>query len=446
MQKKNNRLVFNILLLLLLGVSALFYWNILSSVIAGIIFAFILNPAVSYIESYGVGRTLSIIAIYFIISLSIVITMIFVVPKVISQGESIFSYLNSSTAVKKAMGTVPLVEEKGSTEEKGIINIYLNYDHKQEKIVINNQGKILTSPDSLDMESVLITHEATSEVSPEPSSNPIPEAPIPQFTYADSLSQESLKKFMEIPVLSQITEYIEYIDKKITFIDITDEIKKVSSNLKEQIIQVPKIVITNVSRIASTFAFVFMIPFISFFILKDKNLFSKMFNTFIPNRFFELYITITHKISELVSSFLRALVIEIIIVGVLTAIVLSIIGVNYSILIGLLAGLANMVPYFGPFFGVIFAISSVILTGQDLSMILYIIFGMWGVQVLDNNIVYPIVIGKSTNIHPLYVFLTVVAGGFLFGVLGMILSVPIVYIVSEISKELYSSLKKYDII
>jgi predicted PurR-regulated permease PerM len=430
MQKKNNRLVFNISLLLLLGVAAVFYWNILSTVIAGIIFAFILNPAVSYIESYGVGRTVSIIAIYFVIALSLVISMIFVVPKVVNQGESIFSYINKSEVVQKAMRKNPATASSEATDDKAVINIYLNYDKSQEKIVLNKEGMIV-APKKKETSPVIL---------------PPVEAILPEVSYTDSLSQESLKKFMEIPILSKITNYIEYIDNKITFIDITDEIKNASKNLKDQIIEVPKIVISNVSKIASTFAFVFMIPFISFFILKDKNLFSKMFNTFIPNRFFELYITITHKISELVSSFLRALLVEIIIVGVLTAIVLSFIGVNYAVLIGLLAGLANMVPYFGPFFGVVFAISSVILTGQDVSMIIYIIFGMWGVQVLDNNVVYPIVIGKSTNIHPLYVFLTVVAGGYLFGVLGMILSVPIVYIVSEISKELYASLKKYDII
>ncbi len=427
MQKRSNRLVFNIFLLLLLGVAAVFYWNILSSVIAGIIFAFILNPAVSYIQSYGVSRTLAIIAIYLLIGLSLVVTMIFVVPKVISQGESIFSYLNKSEMVQKAMGKQ---EEKGiqKTQTNKEIHIHLNYDRNSDKFVIDEQGKLLG--DSL-----------ITKAKDNPS-----EKDLQSYTLVDSLSQESLKKFMEIPILAQITEYINYIDDKITFIDITDEFKKMTQGLKDQIIEVPGIIISNVNKIVSTFAFVFMIPFISFFILKDKNLFSKMFNSFIPNKFFELYITITHKISELVSSFLRALVIEIIIVGVLTALVLSIIGVNYAILIGLLAGFANMVPYFGPFFGVVFALSSIVLTGQDLSMGLYVIFGMWGVQVLDNNIVYPIVIGKSTNIHPLYVFLTVVAGGYLFGVLGMILSVPIVYIVSEISKELYSSLKKYDII
>ena len=310
-----------------------------------------------------------------------------------------------------------------------IINIYMNYDKKQERFVIDGSEQIINKP----KEEIIELQEADT-------------ANIAPLTHSDSLKNGSLEKFMEIPILAQVIDYVNFIDDKLTFVDITDEFKKVVEGLKEEIVQVPMIVISNVKKIASTFAFVFMIPLISFFILKDKNLFSKMFNRFIPNRFFELYITITHKISELVSSFLRALLIEIFIVAVLTAIVLTIIGVNYSILIGLLAGFANMVPYFGPFFGVVFAIGSVILTGQDISMILYVIFGMWGVQIIDNNIVYPIVIGKSTNIHPLYVFLTVVAGGTMFGVLGMIISVPVVYIVTEISKEMYSSLKKYDII
>lgn len=430
MLKKNSKLTFNIFVLLLFGVASVFYWNILASLLAGIVFAFILNPAVSYIESYGVSRIISIAAVYSIIILTIFITMIFVIPKVITQGESIFSFINQSETVQNVMASTPKAD-KASIQAKTapIVNIYMNYDKKQERFVIDGSEQIINKP----KEEVIEPQElSTTNITP--------------LTHSDSLKNGSLEKFMEIPILAQVVEYVNFIDDKLTFVDITDEIKKVVGGLKEQIVQVPMIVISNVKKIASTFAFVFMIPLISFFILKDKNLFSKMFNRFIPNRFFELYITITHKISELVSSFLRALLVEIFIVAVLTAIVLTIIGINYSILIGLLAGFANMVPYFGPFFGVVFAIGSVILTGQDLSMIFYVIFGMWGVQIIDNNIVYPIVIGKSTNIHPLYVFLTVVAGGTMFGVLGMIISVPVVYIVTEISKEMYSSLKKYDII
>ncbi|MBI9030630.1 AI-2E family transporter [bacterium] len=430
MLKKNNKLVLNLLITLLLGVAVVFYWNILSTVIAGIILAFILNPAVSYIQSYGVNRTLSIILVYAMIFLSFIIALIFVVPKVASQGESIFTYLNTSQVVQKAMKGDIIEDETANKSSAKEINIYLHYDDEQKKIVVNEEGDLIP------------------QVKESPELEPLPQVQDvgPVMTYADSISQQSIKKFMEIPILSEITDYVNYLDEEITFINIREELKNLTHNLKAKLIQAPEVLVSNISRIASTFAFVFMIPFISFFILKDKNLFAKMFNRFIPNRFFELYITITHKISDLVSSFLRALVVEILIVGVLTAITLTIIGVNYAVLIGLLAGFANMVPYFGPFFGVVFAISSVVLTGQDLSMILYVIFGMWGVQIIDNNIVYPIVIGKSTNIHPLYVFLTVVAGGYMFGVIGMIISVPIVYIVSEISKELYSSLKKYDII
>lgn len=430
MLKKNNRLIFNIFVLLLFGVAALFYWSILATLLAGIIFAFILNPAVSYLESFGIKRFLAISIIYLFIGLSIFITMIFVIPRVISQGESILSFIGRSEVVQQAMTTIPKVaKESEENTANPTVNVYLTYDEKQQKFIADNSQDTLIKPVS------------KAEVAPEP-----PATNITQTTESDTLTNDPLEMLLEVPILSQIIDYISYIDNKITFISIADEAAKLINMLKEEIFKVPMIIISNVKKIASTFAFVFMIPLISFFILKDKNLISKMFNRFIPNRFFELYITTTHKISELVSSFLRALVIELVIVAVLTAIVLFVIRVNYAILIGILAGFTNMIPYFGPFFGVVFAISSIILTGQDPSMILYVIFGMWGVQIIDNNIVYPLVIGKSTNIHPLYVFLTVVAGGTMFGVLGMIVSVPVVFIVSEISKETYSSLKKYDII
>lgn len=430
MLKKNSKLVFNIFVLLLFGAAAVFYWSILATLLAGIIFAFILNPAVSYIESFGIRRVIAISIIYLFIGSSIFITMIFVIPRVISQGESILSFLGRSEVVQQAMTPTSKIAKEGEEGKVNpVVNVYLTYDKKQQKFVTDGSKNTPNKPIK------------KAVVPPEPSATN-----ITQTTDSDTLANDPLEMLLEIPILSQIIDYINYIDSKITFISIADETTKLIGMLKEEIFKVPMIIIANVKKIASTFTFVFMIPLISFFILKDKNLISKMFNRFIPNRFFELYITTTHKISELVSSFLRALVIELVIVAVLTAIVLFAIRVNYAILIGILAGFTNMIPYFGPFFGVVFAISSIILTGQDPSMIIYVIFGMWGVQIIDNNIVYPLVIGKSTNIHPLYVFLTVVAGGTMFGVLGMIISVPVVFIVTEISKETYSSLKKYDII
>jgi predicted PurR-regulated permease PerM len=68
---------------------------------------------------------------------------------------------------------------------------------------------------------------------------------------------------------------------------------------------------------------------------------------------------------------------------------------------------------------------------------------MYLIQVLDNNIVYPIVVGTSINMHPLIVFLTVLAGGWSGGIVGMLVSVPIVYLVYNLTKVLYVNFKEY---
>ncbi len=428
MLKKTNRLLFNSFLLLVILFAGFLYWNVLSAVLASIVFAFVLNPAVSWIESYGYSRTLSIVVIYLVIAIILATSMLVVLPRIFSQGEDIFSYLRESHEINSPKAKKDFEEkirDKDKLPPERVINIHLHNDETTDKWTLSADGTLTKDTAIID------TVRQVESLS---------------LTKADSTYQKSMERLAKYPLIAQLNNLIEDIDERIVFVDLRYEIRNAFDRLKQQIIEVPAILLVNLEKLASMFAFIFMIPFISFFILNDMNIFIKMGNRFIPNRIFELFLTITHKINELVSSFLRALLIEVLIVGILSSIVLTIIGVNYSILIGFLAGLANMVPYFGPFFGVLFAIVSVILSGQDLGMIIYVIFGMWGVQVLDNNIVYPIVIGKNTNMHPLHVFLTVVAGGYLFGILGMIISVPLVYIITEITKELYSSLKKYDII
>ena len=137
---------------------------------------------------------------------------------------------------------------------------------------------------------------------------------------------------------------------------------------------------------------------------------------------------------------------EILIVGGLASIVLTSLGVPYGIMIGFTAGLANIIPYFGPWMGGLLAVVSVLMSGLPPITILYVGIGMYLIQVLDNNIVYPIVIGTSINMHPLIVFLTVLAGGWAWGLLGMLVSVPLVYLIYSFTKVLYINLKEFKVI
>jgi predicted PurR-regulated permease PerM len=71
---------------------------------------------------------------------------------------------------------------------------------------------------------------------------------------------------------------------------------------------------------------------------------------------------------------------------------------------------------------------------------------MYIVQVIDNNVVYPVVVGTTIDMHPLWVLLTVLAGGWYGGILWMLISVPMVFLVYQLVMVLYTNLKEFRII
>ncbi len=193
-------------------------------------------------------------------------------------------------------------------------------------------------------------------------------------------------------------------------------------------------------------SFIVAIPIVGFFMLKDEESIKSWFLSVIPNRYFEMTIILVEKIDEIIGTYIRALLIEVIIVGILATIVLTALGVQYSLLIGLIAGFANAIPYFGPWIGALLAMSSVLISGQNPIMLLWVGGGMALVQALDNNLIYPIVIGNKTEMHPLVIMLTVIAGGYLFGILGMFLSVPVLFLLRGLITVMYRNLKEFEII
>lgn len=236
------------------------------------------------------------------------------------------------------------------------------------------------------------------------------------------------------------------IDNHVPILKLNDNFVKLITQLNHTLMDIPGLLINNYQRILEALSLIATIPIIGFFLLKDNYKFRKDFLSLIPNRYFEITLILMHKVDEIIGKYLRAMVYEIIIVGGLSAIVLSFLGINYAVLIGFLAGLANIIPYLGPFMGVLFAISSILISGSPPILILYVIIAMYLIQVLDNNIVYPYVVGTTIEMHPLMVLLTVIAGGWAWGLFGMLVSVPLVYLIYNVIKVLYLNLRDYELI
>ncbi|WP_432671066.1 AI-2E family transporter [Flavobacterium sp. SM2513] len=182
--------------------------------------------------------------------------------------------------------------------------------------------------------------------------------------------------------------------------------------------------------------------FITFFFLKDRKLFTYMTKSVLPEQHSDRILDSLDKINHLLSRYFIGLLIQLSIVFVLYLIVLLIFGIDNAFVIAFLCAVLNIIPYVGP---LIASVLAAILTminnlGADfqseiLPTTIYVMIGFWIVQVIDNNFSQPYIFSSSVNSHPLEIFLVILIAGFLFGIMGMIIAVPLYTILKVVGKE-----------
>jgi predicted PurR-regulated permease PerM len=193
--------------------------------------------------------------------------------------------------------------------------------------------------------------------------------------------------------------------------------------------------------------------FITFFFLKDKSMFLKGAESLIPDSQEEKVLNSVEKINLLLSRYFIGLLIQLFIVFILYTIVLFIFGIPNALIIAFLCAILNIIPYLGPLIASILAALFTMLSnlGSDfqseiLPTTIYVLIGFWIVQVIDNNFSQPIIFSKSVSSHPLEIFLIILIAGFSFGIIGMIIAVPLYTIIKVICKEFFPENKFIQII
>ncbi|OGH09020.1 MAG: hypothetical protein A2152_01365 [Candidatus Levybacteria bacterium RBG_16_35_6] len=182
-----------------------------------------------------------------------------------------------------------------------------------------------------------------------------------------------------------------------------------------------------ISRIISFFLFLVA----GYYFLKEGNrIFNRLLN-FIPKDLRLDMEIMLRKTNRVFASYLRGQVFLVVLVSVALFIPLSILGVKFALILAIFSGFAEIVPIFGPIFaGAVAALITLIsgtanfpmptLQGAVIVIVIYFV-----VRMLEDYFVIPHVMGKITDLHPLIILFAVVAGGHLFGLLGLILAVPI---------------------
>ncbi|KNY28235.1 protein of unknown function UPF0118 [Pseudobacteroides cellulosolvens ATCC 35603 = DSM 2933] len=171
---------------------------------------------------------------------------------------------------------------------------------------------------------------------------------------------------------------------------------------------------------------------IAYYFIKDSKSFRDGFLSLVPRKWRNGLINTGREINQILSNFIQGQLLTALIVGVLEALGLLLINSKYPFILGLIGGIANIIPYFGPFLGCLPAVALALIESPIKALWTIIIFSL--VQQIDNAFISPKIIEGKLGLHPLTTIVAVLIGGEFFGIIGMLVSVPIFAIIKVILK------------
>lgn len=330
----------------------------LSSVIIAIIFAYIIDPIVNYLERKGVKRQFGVIIVYISAILIFGILIVSVIPKTINEISNLLTSLPAmvDTLIREVNNFASNVFAKFNIElPENFINVY-----KETNPKVNG-----------DVETPQIVSDILNSI---------------KATINDLIvkAQESLMGSLS-NVLSKLYGFL-----------------------------------------TSAFRLVLIIIF-SFYFSVDKDRFMHRVKKAIPNKYRDDISYLTSNIDTALQQFIRGRMLMAIFVGLITMAYLLVLRVDFAIIIGLITCVADIIPYIGPFLGCAPAVLFAFMDSPMKALWVLILFVI--VQWVENNILAPKLIGDSTGLNPLVILISIIIGGGIFGVWGMVISVPLMSII-----------------
>ena len=178
-----------------------------------------------------------------------------------------------------------------------------------------------------------------------------------------------------------------------------------------------------------------LVPVVTFYLLRDWDLLVAWIRNVIPPRSLPSVSAMARETDEVLAAFIRG---QLTVMAALTVyywIALWIAGLNLALLVGLIVGLISFVPYLGAIVGVLAAVFAMLTQTQELLPFVWlaVVFGIG--QVLESNVLTPWLVGDKIGLHPVAVIFSVMAGGQLFGFVGVMLALPVAAVIAVMLRQ-----------
>ncbi|NLO90266.1 MAG: AI-2E family transporter [Clostridia bacterium] len=248
------------------------------------------------------------------------------------------------------------------------------------------------------------------------------------FFYGIPLITQELNTLADmIPVLMvEIQGYAQKLYNNFQGIAVSDGIRQVIDegirNVEEIIIRGIRQLINAILSIFSGILSIVLAPIMAFYLLKDWQVLGEKIQLIFPVQIREEVISLWSEIDRVLLGFIKGHLIVAAFVGIMTALGLTLIGMDYVLLLSIIAGIGEIIPYFGPIIGSIPTLILALLKSKLTA--LYVLILIIIIQQIENNVLSPTILGESVGLHPIVVIFALLAGGKIFGLVGMLLAVP----------------------
>ena len=226
---------------------------------------------------------------------------------------------------------------------------------------------------------------------------------------------------------------------------LSESLNGFSEMIESKGVYLAQALVTSTVGLVNIFTFFLIVPVVTFYLLLDWTILIEKLNGLVPKKYNSDIKIIALEIDKTLASFVRGQLFICLILSIYYAVALMFLGIKFALLVGIFAGIFSLIPYVGFVFGGGIAIVLAMVQFWDNPIWIGAVGFVFLIgQVVEGNILSPILIGKNIGLHPVSLLLSLSIFSFLFGFTGLIVGVPIAAIIGVLLRLLIVSYKKTD--
>lgn len=248
--------------------------------------------------------------------------------------------------------------------------------------------------------------------------------------------KQSIGLLAEVPrMVGQVQDLLSVLPQRYPEIFSQAQVEQLLGAVQAEIALIGQTIVTKtlagIPGFLTVMVYAVLVPIIVFFLLKDREQITRWFVTFLPDKR-PLLRRIYAEMNVQFSNYARGKMVEIIVVGAVSYATFTWFGMRYAALLGLLTGLSVIIPYIGAFI-VTVPIAAVGLFQWGLASEFYWVMGVYAfIQVLDGNVLVPLLFSEAVNLHPVAIIVAVLFFGGIWGLWGVFFAIPLATLIKAV--------------